>query len=646
MKKNLAKAVLFAAFGVLMCAACVLLSPAKAFAACSHKYEWKTTKEPTCTECGYEKLICAYCGNVRDGHEIAFYRHNYSSVITQQPTCSVEGVKTFTCSRCKDSYTESIAKTAHAYKWEVTVQPTCCTGGREEYICQNCQKKNGGHDIPFDESKHNWVLKKTVQPTCTAGGSKYYVCANAGCKKEKTEKYKEKLGHKMESVTVKKPTCCSGGLEQYKCTRSGCKYVQESTDIPSTGKHNWEETDRKEPTCVKDGKIVYTCTKGGGTKTKVLKKTGIHTPSKKPVITEATCTKTGKKEWFCTMCGVACQGETIPATKHSYEKVESLSKASTCQTKGYDYMKCTNEGCTSHKKKELPLADHNFKGQKHYVMQEATCTEEGYSYQFCKTAGCSATKKVDVVPALGHDLSSSLPNAISNGSSYDAAYHSLYCTRCKTSVKKPHSFRLVHISDDKSFYDKDVYVCIDENGQTCGCCKAACDCVFPESNITYYDVYRNLNDGTLQYLVRIEKECAVCHTKHSVTYVPSAGKASLTLTSDIIGIWKHWIDTELRKALVKITGIEVLSNGILLVKDSYKTYRAVSTYMQKHPEAGPSVLQNGDSGAIAQILKELTNIEAQEDFRDFVEYNYDNAPITVNGYPVTSENYNSWHKVK
>lgn len=646
MKRKITKMILLAVLSAFVWFFAAGSDAMTAQAACSHEYEWQTTQEPTCTTGGYEKLICIHCGNVKDGHSIPFLRHNYKDTVTKQPTCTEEGVRTYTCTRCKDHYTEPIAKTAHDYEWKVTVSSTCCSGGREEYICKNCGKKNGGHDTPFDESKHNWVLKKTTKATCTKAGSKYYECSNAGCSRTKTEKNGDKLGHHMVSVTVTEPTCCTGGLSLYKCDRKGCSCVEQETKIPATGKHHWEETARKNPTCGKDGYIKYTCSTGGGTKKKVLEKTGKHKPAADPVITEPTCVSEGKKEWFCTVCGLACQGESIaPTGKHKYEKVDNLSKASTCQTHGYDYMKCVNEGCTKHKKVELPLADHKYKG-KHYVMKEATCTEEGYSYQYCSTAGCSACKKVDIVKPLGHDLSESTPQALANGTSYDAKYHTLYCTRCKKNIKKKHNFQLVHITDDKTFYDKDVYVCMDEDGHTCGCCKMATDCVFDESKTEYYDIYRNLNDGTVDYLVRIEKECTVCHTRHSITYRPCGGKANLTLAAEIAGIWKHWIDTGLKKTIIKVTGIEVLANGSLMIKDAHLIYKAIVQYMEEHPEAGTSIIRNGDTGAIGQIEKELGNIRNQKDFRNFVEYNYDNAPTTVNRCTVTKVNYDSWHIVE
>lgn len=67
--------------------------------------------------------------------------------------------------------------------------------------------------------------------------------------------------------------------------------------------------------------------------------------------------------------------------------------------------------------------------------------------------------------------------------------------------------------------------------------------------------------------------------------------------------------------------------------------------MEKHPEAGTSIIRNGDTGAIGQIEKEMGNIRNQKDFRDFVEYNYENAPMTVNGCTVTKVNYDTWHIV-
>ena len=126
----------------------------------------------------------------------------------------------------------------------------------------------------------------------------------------------------------------------------------------------------------------------------------------------------------------------------------------------------------------------------------------------------------------------------------------------------------------------------------------------------------------------------------------AGGKAELTLVAEIAGVWKHWIDTGLKKTIIKVTGVETLSNGFLMIRDAHKLYEVISNYMKKHPEAGTSIIEIGDSGAIAQIEKELGNIMRQKNFRDFVEYNYESAPMLVNGSTVTKVNYDTWHIVQ
>ena len=65
--------------------------------------------------------------------------HEYDAgVMTKEATCTEEGEKTFTCSLCKETKTESVAKTEHTYKEEVTKEPTFSEEGEKTFTCENC----------------------------------------------------------------------------------------------------------------------------------------------------------------------------------------------------------------------------------------------------------------------------------------------------------------------------------------------------------------------------------------------------------------------------------------------------------------------------------------------------------------------------
>ncbi|SHN61322.1 hypothetical protein SAMN02745247_02346 [Butyrivibrio hungatei DSM 14810] len=78
-----------------------------------HDYVLFDTKEPTCTEDGYNNYRC-WCGT-ESKEVLEAIGHDYQEEITVEPTCTEEGVDTFTCNNCGDVYTEAIAPLGHSY---------------------------------------------------------------------------------------------------------------------------------------------------------------------------------------------------------------------------------------------------------------------------------------------------------------------------------------------------------------------------------------------------------------------------------------------------------------------------------------------------------------------------------------------------
>ena len=100
-----------------------------------HDYVLVDTKEPTCTEDGYNNYRC-WCGT-ESKEALEAIGHDYQEEIIEA-TCTDEGKEVYTCSNCGDTYENSIKATGHNYKEEITVEPTCTEEGVDTFTCNNC----------------------------------------------------------------------------------------------------------------------------------------------------------------------------------------------------------------------------------------------------------------------------------------------------------------------------------------------------------------------------------------------------------------------------------------------------------------------------------------------------------------------------
>lgn len=139
------------------------------------------------------------------------------------------------------------------------------------------------------------------------------------------------------------------------------------------------------------------------------------------IITNATCTASGKKTITCSVCQTTIE-QVIPATGHT--NPGWVEVASTCTKKGYRYYYCSM--CFQKiRGEELELADHKYtvvnnENGTHTVKcsvcgeeketksctnfttttSPATCLAEGYNRSVCRVCGYT---KTTTLPALGHE---------------------------------------------------------------------------------------------------------------------------------------------------------------------------------------------------------------------------------------------------
>ena len=140
------------------------------------------------------------------------------------------------------------------------------------------------------------------------------------------------------------------------------------------------------------------------------------------IATTPTCTKTGVKQYTCTICSET-KTEEIAALGHDYSSDWTIDTAAACETVGSKSHHCTR--CDSKiDVTEIPASGHSWNDGS--ITTEPTCTDEGVKTFTCNSCGKTRTEEV---AALGHNYSSdwTIDTAAACETVGSKSHH---CTRC------------------------------------------------------------------------------------------------------------------------------------------------------------------------------------------------------------------------
>ncbi|MBQ9409537.1 MAG: hypothetical protein IJU28_09155, partial [Clostridia bacterium] len=138
---------------------------------------WET-KQPTCTEQGYEVWYNLLTGEYQNRNFKPALGHNWSAWdIVQAATCTQKGLRTRYCQRC---YIDEEQETPAAHDWgawETDIPGTCIAQERLVCKCKRC----GALDYwTKDYGDHDWGEWESVKaPTATEPGEEKRVCKNS-----------------------------------------------------------------------------------------------------------------------------------------------------------------------------------------------------------------------------------------------------------------------------------------------------------------------------------------------------------------------------------------------------------------------------------------------------------------------------------
>ena len=234
------------------------------------------------------------------------------------------------------------------------------------------------------------------------------------------------------------------------------------------------------------------------------------------ITTPPTCTKTGVKQYTCTICSET-KTEEIAALGHDYSSDWTIDTAATCETVGSKSHHCTR--CDSKKDvTEIPASGHSWNDGA--ITTEPTCTDEGVKTFTCNACGKTRT---EAVAALGHNYSSdwTIDTAAVCETVGSKSHH---CTRCDSKIDVTEIPASGHSWNDGAITTEPT--CTDEGVKTFTC--NACGKTRTEAVAALGHNYSS--DWTIDTAAVCETvgskshHCTRCDSKIDVTEIPASGK--------------------------------------------------------------------------------------------------------------------------
>ena len=310
--------------------------------------------------------------------------------------------RSYTCKRGDHTYTANETdKLGHAFTNYVSNgDATCTADGTETAKCDRCDKKDTQTDVGSQLGHTGGTADCENKAVCTRCGEPYgelgdhtygewIVVIPATCKATGT------LGHYTCSVCEKNFDADKNELESLVIdidpnahfdgddANSNCDYCNTSLCVV----HQWNEGKVvTEATCEKTGSKEFTCTACGTTETRDTDALGHNYSEDWTIDKAATCTEAGSKSHHCSRCDSTSDVTEIPAKGHRYSTVDVTS--ATCTANGYITITCgdCNEVFVSGKDAEADqyLVDYPYFN---LTMKEHTDSDKDHDCDY----GCGTT---------------------------------------------------------------------------------------------------------------------------------------------------------------------------------------------------------------------------------------------------------------
>ena len=234
------------------------------------------------------------------------------------------------------------------------------------------------------------------------------------------------------------------------------------------------------------------------------------------ITTPPTCTKTGVKQYTCTICSET-KTEEIAALDHDYSSDWTIDTAAACETVGSKSHHCTR--CDSKKDvTEIPASGHSWNDGA--ITTEPTCTDEGVKTFTCNSCGKTRTEEV---AALGHNYSSdwTIDTAATCSAIGSKSHH---CTRCDSKKDVTEIPASGHSWNDGAITTEPT--CTDEGVKTftCNSCGKTRTEEVAALGHNYSSDWTIDTAATCSAIGSKSHHCTRCDSKKDITEIPASGK--------------------------------------------------------------------------------------------------------------------------
>ena len=463
----------------------------------------KTVVAPTCKEYGYDKYSCEKCDYVEKKNIGTVLEHDYMETKVD-PTCTKDGSISYKCKTCGGSKASTVlpALDHDMSEFEVTTQPTCTAEGIKSSKCSRCSRTitetlpANGHDL----------VKEVVAPTCVEYGYTLNKCKN--CTFTSKDNYVDPVGHDEELTGYIEPSCELNGWKSFKC--KVCKNeIRE--EVAPLG-HEFNYTSNGDATCTSDGTKSGKCIRCP--KTSTVKDEGSklgHKYTSYVSNNNASCTKNAT-EW--SVCDRGCGAKDvrdIPNTALGHVNETIKGKAPTCTDTGLtDGAKCTRCTEITTKQEVIPAKGHNYTST---VVTAPTCVKAGTANFVC--ADCSHTYTGEIAATGEHKWDAGTVKVAADCENDGEMLHK--CETC-TKEKTEKINRLGHSYSTEYMIDSQP-TCYREGEKSKHCVREGCTAKSETVKIAMLDHdlgdYESNGDATCEKDGTKSKKCKVCTYKSS-----------------------------------------------------------------------------------------------------------------------------------
>ena len=266
----------------------------------------------------------------------------------------------------------------------------CLTASAMAMVIETTVDTSPSTDVVI-ETDHVWAYKTLVKDaTCSDPPTYQETCTICGAKRTYQEGTTNGQHVWGEWIVDTVATCMNSGSRHRQCMLN--VHHTEQQTVPATG-HNLQWRTVVEATCTTSGTKEYYCTICGTIVDTATILPIAHNWGAWTIIRQPTCTEPGQQTHTCSICGTTETGTYGSALGHNWGAWQIIT-AATCESNGQRTRVCQRDA--SHVENEIiPATGHNWTAWT--VTKQATFWEQGERTRRCTICGKTEVEKIGTI---------------------------------------------------------------------------------------------------------------------------------------------------------------------------------------------------------------------------------------------------------